>query len=131
MRSFSLLACISAFLLASSDVVDAKISRVRHPKLKRPHHQARAIGAYNDLARELTARSSESVSSTGWDSKAPQTTAPKANVWKALSDDEAASVIELLHAQDWLNLTTVEDAGSCVTFPFVPLRLGADQDYLL
>ncbi|EIM84675.1 copper amine oxidase [Stereum hirsutum FP-91666 SS1] len=112
MRSLSLLACISAFLLASSDVVDAKVSRVRHPKMKRPHHQARAIGAYNDLARELTSRSSGSASSSGWDSKAPKTTAPKSNVWKALSNDEAAGVIELLHAQDWLNLTSAEDAGT-------------------
>lgn len=112
MRSLSLLACISAFLLASSDVVDAKVSRVRHPKMKRPHHQARAIGAYNDLARELASRSSGSASSSGWDSKAPKTTAPKSNVWKALSNDEAAGVIELLHAQDWLNLTSAEDAGT-------------------
>lgn len=118
MRSLSLLACLAAVLLASSDFVDGKVQRVRHPKLKRPHHQARTIGAYNDLARELNARSSSSgsVSSTGWNTKAPSTTAPKANVWKALSNDEAASVIEFLHAQGWLNLTSVDNATRCVSF---------------
>jgi primary-amine oxidase len=44
-------------------------------------------------------------------STAPSTTAGKANIWAALSYDEAASVKDYLHKQPSLNLTAAEDAG--------------------
>ncbi|GAA6039389.1 hypothetical protein JCM8097_002830 [Rhodosporidiobolus ruineniae] len=42
----------------------------------------------------------------------PNVTAPHPNVWRTLSNDEAASVVELLHDQESLNLTAAADAGS-------------------
>lgn len=42
----------------------------------------------------------------------PKTTAPYKNIFKSLSNDEAASVIGFLHAQESLNLTASDEAGS-------------------
>lgn len=42
---------------------------------------------------------------------APTTSAPKANIWRSLSNDEAASVVAWLHNQTALNLTAAADAG--------------------
>jgi primary-amine oxidase len=42
----------------------------------------------------------------------PKTTAPYKNIFNSLSNDEAASVIGYLHAQDSLNLTSSDEAGS-------------------
>ena len=42
----------------------------------------------------------------------PKTTAPYKNIFNSLSNDEAASVIGFLHAQESLNLTKADDAGS-------------------
>lgn len=44
---------------------------------------------------------------------APSTSAPKDNIWRSLSNDEAASVIAYLHKQKKLNLTAVADADEC------------------
>jgi primary-amine oxidase len=38
--------------------------------------------------------------------------APKPNIWGPLTNDEAASVVAWLFAQEDLNLTISEDAGS-------------------
>ena len=38
--------------------------------------------------------------------------APKTNIWAQLSNDEAASVVAWLFAQEDLNLTTSDDAGA-------------------
>lgn len=42
----------------------------------------------------------------------PSTTAPYKNIWNSLTNDEAASVIGFLHAQESLNLTASGDAGA-------------------
>lgn len=42
----------------------------------------------------------------------PKTTAPYKNIFNSLSNDEAASVIGFLHAQESLNLTGADEAGS-------------------
>lgn len=42
----------------------------------------------------------------------PKVTAPYKNIFNSLSNDEAASVIGFLHAQDSLNLTAADKAGS-------------------
>ena len=46
------------------------------------------------------------------DSLTTTITAPKANPWGALTDTETAAVVEWLFAQEDLNLTTTENAGS-------------------
>lgn len=72
-----------------------KVNAVHHPKLSRPQFRKR-----NDYTNAVN------VTST-----APTTSAPKANVWASLSNDEAAAVINFLHDQPDLNLTAAQDSG--------------------
>jgi primary-amine oxidase len=87
--------CILGALSSCLAAPAPKVNSVHHPKLSRPQFRKRNefVGAAN-------------VTST-----APTTTAPKANVWTALSNDEAASVINFLHDQPALNLTAASDSG--------------------
>lgn len=95
MRVLAATLCILGTLTTALAAPAPKVNAIHHPKLSRPQFRKRnnVISAVN-------------VAST-----APTTSAPKANVWASLSNDEAASVINFLHDQPTLNLTAAQDAG--------------------
>ena len=82
--------------------VTAKVPRVSHPKSKQAAHlRNKRPGSKKDPS---------SFTGAGWSARAPGVDAPKANVWDALTNDEAAAVIGFLHNQTTLNLTVAENA---------------------
>ena len=90
-------------LAAELAFVNAKVPRVGHPNSKQA---ARLRGK-----RPGSRPNGKSFTGSGWSARAPSTDAPKANVWDALSNDEAADVISFLHNQTALNLTVAADAS--------------------
>ncbi|GHJ86241.1 hypothetical protein NliqN6_2643 [Naganishia liquefaciens] len=95
MKAISVGLCILGALSSSFAAPAPKVNAVHHPKLSRP--QFRKRNGYSNAVN---------VTST-----APITSAPKANVWASLSNDEAASVISFLHDQPSLNLTAAQGSG--------------------
>ncbi|OCF40116.1 hypothetical protein I317_06067 [Kwoniella heveanensis CBS 569] len=93
MRVYTSLA-ILALLGVSSAIPQPKLPSVRKPGW-RPH----------------TRRQEASTDSTNAWASPPSTEAAKTNIWKYLSNDEAAGVIGFLHDQAELNLTAVDDSG--------------------
>ncbi|KAJ3749653.1 copper amine oxidase [Lentinula detonsa] len=85
---------------------DAKIPRVAHPGSK----QAKYLASKRPTT--TAAQVSGSFTGTGWSASAPEVSAPYANIWQELTNDEAADVIAFLHNQTNLNLTAAADAGS-------------------
>ncbi|KAK4208151.1 copper amine oxidase [Rhypophila decipiens] len=101
-------ALVTSLLLLSTVTEDVFARPTVEPKLpwaykgpsrkKMSNHIRRAMGkkANNETCAKTLAK---------------DITAPKANIWGALSDVETAGVVEWLFAQPELNLTTSDDAG--------------------
>lgn len=85
--------------------VGAKVPRVAHPGSKQAKYLA------SKRPSTTTAQVSGSFTGAGWSASAPEVSAPYANIWQELSNDEAADVIAFLHNQTDLNLTAAADAG--------------------
>jgi len=120
MRGISLLP-----LLFFTAAVHAKVPRVSHPQSKyATKHQslrtATTLLANTDLADDAE---DDGYTGTGWETDAPSVKAEKENVWRVLSNDEAADVIQFIHDSEALNVTSVEDAGRCVNERLTPMNL--------
>lgn len=83
------------------------------PKLHKGGRGGRGKRAVHQALKQH-AETKREVNETASCTEAPATTikAPKSNIWGQLTNDEAASVVAWLFAQEDLNLTTSEDAGA-------------------
>ncbi|KAB5578137.1 copper amine oxidase [Coniochaeta sp. 2T2.1] len=105
-----LLTAVLVGLLATQDVLarpspDPKSPWVRHKSGRGKRHLTAALSKSAGIQRR-------DVNETASCSEAAATTikAPKTNVWGSLTNDEAASVVAWLFAQEDLNLTISDDA---------------------
>lgn len=98
------LSVVASLALSATCVVAAPSPKYLEMKgIKRPARKSPVPVA--NLAVNAVVNSNASVD-------ASPVTANKTNIWASLSNDEAASVVSFLHAQDFLNLTAAEDAGA-------------------
>ena len=110
--------------LPSATYAAPKVQRVKNPKLysasalsrtrkqAAEHYKAGNGETFKDKYKFAAATSSDANATSSSSSNETTFSAPHANVWAQLTNDEAASVIEWLHdsSKSGLNLTAAENA---------------------
>lgn len=104
-------ALLTSALLLSSATQDVFARPSPEPKIPMRHKGAAKKKMANHIKRAMEGKRAQPVETCA-ETLATSITAPKANIWGALTDVETAGVVEWLFAQEDLNLTISDDAGA-------------------
>lgn len=104
-------ALLTSALLLSSATQDVFARPSPEPKIPMRHKGPARKKMANHIKRAMEGNRPRTVETCA-ETIAADITAPKANIWGALTSVETAGVVEWLFAQDDLNLTISDDVGA-------------------